>query len=154
MVGQRGIAAGVASGGDGRWLAVREGGTRRRGARGGDGELIGGPGVALHGGSMAAEQGSTVGAMGGRKKGCSRGGWAPFIAGGGGGRRWHGGESGGGETAVGKQRRRRYHGSDRLPAVYASRWQLSGRWARAILTGWAGTVDMSLFPIIQTLLQF
>jgi hypothetical protein len=34
-------------------------------------------------------------------------------------------------------------------------------WARAVLTGWAGTVDMGwvqsgaqLFPIIQTLLQF
>jgi hypothetical protein len=33
-------------------------------------------------------------------------------------------------------------GLDKLPAVYTSGWQLSGRWARAVLTGWAGTVDM------------
>jgi hypothetical protein len=51
---------------------VREGGTRRRGARGGDGELRGEPGAALHGGSTAVEQGGAVGAMSGRKKGYSR----------------------------------------------------------------------------------
>jgi hypothetical protein len=61
---------GEASGGDGRQLAALEGGTRRRGARGGDGEVGGGPRAALHGGSMAAEQGSAAGAMDGRKKGC------------------------------------------------------------------------------------
>jgi hypothetical protein len=33
-------------------------------------------------------------------------------------------------------------GWDRQSAVYASGQQLSGRWARAVLTGWAGTVDM------------
>jgi hypothetical protein len=71
-VGGRGTAAGVASGGDGRRLVVREGGTRQRGAHGGDRELGGGPGVALRGGSTVVEQGSAVGAMGGRKKGCSR----------------------------------------------------------------------------------
>jgi hypothetical protein len=59
--------------GDGQWLAVREGGTQQRGARGSDGDLRGGPGAALHGGSTVAEQGGTVGATGGRKKGCSRG---------------------------------------------------------------------------------
>jgi hypothetical protein len=68
-----GTAAGATFGGDGRWLVVREGGTRWHGARGGDVELGGGPGVALHGGSMVAEQGGAVGTMGGRKKGCSRG---------------------------------------------------------------------------------
>jgi hypothetical protein len=56
---------------DGRWLTVREGGTQRRGARSGDGELRGGSGPALHGGLTAVEQGGIVGAMGGRKKGCS-----------------------------------------------------------------------------------
>jgi hypothetical protein len=65
---------GAVSGGDGRWLTMREGGTRCRSAHGGDGELEGGPGAVLHGGSMAAEQGGTVEAMGGRKKGYSRGG--------------------------------------------------------------------------------
>jgi hypothetical protein len=65
--------AAAASGGDGRWLAVWEGGTQQRGARGGDGDLRGGPGAALHSGSTAAKQGGTVGATGGRKKGCSRG---------------------------------------------------------------------------------
>jgi hypothetical protein len=43
---------------------------------------------------------------------------------------------------AGKQRRLRYRGLDRLHVVCACGWQLSGRWARAILTGWAGTVDM------------
>jgi hypothetical protein len=62
----------VTSGGDGRRLAVREGGTRQRGAHGGDRELGGGPGVALHDGSTVVEQGGAVGAMGGRKKRCSR----------------------------------------------------------------------------------
>jgi hypothetical protein len=70
------------------------------------------------------------------------GGWAPLIAGRGGGRRRPDGESGGGEMAAWNQRRRWCHGSDRLPAVYMSGRQLSGRWARAILTRWAGTVDM------------
>jgi hypothetical protein len=44
--------------------------------------------------------------------------------------------------AAGNQRCRWCRDSDRLPAVYVSRWQLSGRWAQAVLTGWAGTVDM------------
>jgi hypothetical protein len=43
---------------------------------------------------------------------------------------------------TGKQRRRRCHGSERLPVVYVSGRQLSSRWAQAILTRWAGTVDM------------
>jgi hypothetical protein len=73
VVGRRGTTLRTASGGDGRRLAVREGGTRRRGARGGDGELGGGPGAALHGGSTVVEQGDAVGATGGRKKGCSWG---------------------------------------------------------------------------------
>jgi hypothetical protein len=92
---------GVASGGDGRRLALWEGGTRWRVARGGDGEFGGGPGAALHGGSMAVEQGSVVGKTGGRKNGCSwgGGGWAPFIADRGSAWRRRGGESGGGETA-------------------------------------------------------
>jgi hypothetical protein len=64
---------GAASGGDGRRLAVWEGGTWRRGARGGDGELGGGPGATLHGGSMMAEHGGAVGATGGWKRGCSWG---------------------------------------------------------------------------------
>jgi hypothetical protein len=85
--GQRGVVAhrggcltvvggrpdGNGGGGDGRWLVVREGGIRWHGARGGDVELGGGPGAALHGGSMVAEQGGAVGTMGGRKKCCSRG---------------------------------------------------------------------------------
>jgi hypothetical protein len=124
-------------GGVGRRLTVREGGTRRL-----YGELRGGPGAALHVGSMAAEQDGALGAIGERKKGCSRGGWAPFIASRGGGRRRRGGESEGGETTAGNQRSRRCHGSVRLPVVYVSGQQLSGRWARAILTGCAGTVDM------------
>jgi hypothetical protein len=70
------------------------------------------------------------------------GGWAPLIAGRGGGRRRPGGESGGGETAASNQWRRWCRGSDRLPVVYASGRQLSGQWARAILTKWTGTVDM------------
>jgi hypothetical protein len=64
----------VASGGDGQGLAVREGGTRRRGARGGDEELRGESGAALHGGSTTLEQGGAVGATGGMKKGYSWGG--------------------------------------------------------------------------------
>jgi hypothetical protein len=108
---------------------------RRRGAQRG-------PRAALHGSSTAAEQGGTAGVTCGRKKGCSRGGWAPFIAGIGGGRRRRGSKSGGGEMAAGNQWRRWCHGSDRLPAVCVSEGQLSGRWARAILTGWVGTVDM------------
>jgi hypothetical protein len=43
---------------------------------------------------------------------------------------------------AGKQRRRRCRGLDRLHVVCACGWQLSGRWAQTILTGWAGTVDM------------
>jgi hypothetical protein len=96
------MVVGVAFGGDGRRLTVREGRTRRCGARGGNGEPGGGPRAALHGGSMVAEQGSAVGVTGRRKKGCSRGGWAPFIAGIGGGRKRRGGESGGGEMAAGE----------------------------------------------------
>jgi hypothetical protein len=46
---------------------------------------------------------------------------------------------------AGKHWRPPYHGLDRLPAVYASGRQLFGRWARAVLTGWAGTVDMGWF---------
>jgi hypothetical protein len=57
---------------------VREGGTWRRGARGGDGELRGEPGAALHSGSTAVEQGGAVGATGGRKKGYSQGGGLPL----------------------------------------------------------------------------
>jgi hypothetical protein len=64
VVGRKGTAVGVASRGNGRRLAVQEGGTRRRGARGGNAELRGGPGAALHGGSMVVEQGGTVGATG------------------------------------------------------------------------------------------
>jgi hypothetical protein len=45
--------------------------------------------------------------------------------------------------AAGKQR---CHGSDRLPAVYGSGRQLSGRWARAVLSEWAGTVYMGWVP--------
>jgi hypothetical protein len=108
-----GNSSGAASGGDGQRLMVREGGTRRHGARGSDGELGGGPRVALKGGSTAAEQG-------GRKKGCSRGGWPPFIAGIDSGQRRHGGESGGRETAAGNQRCRRCHGSDKLPVERAA----------------------------------
>jgi hypothetical protein len=52
---------GAASRGDGRRLAVRKGGTRRHGAHGGDGELGGGLGVVLHGGSTTAEQGGALG---------------------------------------------------------------------------------------------
>jgi hypothetical protein len=60
---------------------------------------------------------------------------------------------------AGKQWRRQCRGLDRLHVVYACGWQLSSRWARAVLTVWAGTADISnpvhnLFPIIQTLLQF
>jgi hypothetical protein len=69
VVGRRGTAAGAASRGDGRWFVVQEGGTRWRDACGSDGELIVGPGVALHGGSVVAEQGGIVGATDGRKKG-------------------------------------------------------------------------------------
>jgi hypothetical protein len=69
-VGRRGTTTGVASGGDGQGLAVQEGGTRWRGARGGDEELRGEPGAALHGGSTAVEQ---------------RVGWRKAIHGGGGG---------------------------------------------------------------------
>jgi hypothetical protein len=126
--------------GAGRWYTVAQCSWRRRGARRGTG-------AALHGGSTATEQGSAVGATGGRKKGCSRGFWAPFIAGRGGGRRRRGGESGGGETAVGKQRCWRCRGSDRLPSIYASRRQLSDQWARAVLTGWVGTVNFLYFEI-------
>jgi hypothetical protein len=61
------------SGVDGRRLVVQEGGTRRCDARGGNGELRGGPWAALHGGSTVAKQGGVVGVTGGRKKGCSRG---------------------------------------------------------------------------------
>jgi hypothetical protein len=64
VVGRRGTAAGVASGGGGRQLSVREGCTRRHGARGGDGEFGGGWGGAmrwLNGGG----NGDTVGVMGG-----------------------------------------------------------------------------------------
>jgi hypothetical protein len=43
---------------------------------------------------------------------------------------------------AGKQRFRRCRGSDRLPVVCVSGRQLSDWWDRAILTGWAGTVDM------------
>jgi hypothetical protein len=68
-----GTVVGAASEGDGRQLVVREGGTRQRGAPGFDGELRGGLGVAVHGGSTAVEQGGAVGATGRRKKGCSRG---------------------------------------------------------------------------------
>jgi hypothetical protein len=73
VVGRRGTAAGAASGGDGQRLAVREGGTQWCGAHGGYGDLGGGPGAALPGGSMVVEQGSAVGATDGRQKGCSRG---------------------------------------------------------------------------------
>jgi hypothetical protein len=45
---------GATSGGGGRPLSVREGCTRRRGARGGDGEF-GGVGTALRGGSTVVE---------------------------------------------------------------------------------------------------
>jgi hypothetical protein len=76
-----GNSSGAASGGDGQRLMVREGGTRRHGARGSDGELGGGPRVALKGGSTAAEEGGAAWVTGRRKKGCSRGGWPPFIAG-------------------------------------------------------------------------
>jgi hypothetical protein len=62
---------GAVSGGDGRWLAVWEGGTQWHGAHGGDGELGLGPGAVLHGGSTVAEQGGTVGVTGRRKKGYS-----------------------------------------------------------------------------------
>jgi hypothetical protein len=65
---------GAIKGGASRWLAVWECGTRRHGARGGDGELRGGPGAALHGGSTTTEQGDAVGATSGRKKCYSRGG--------------------------------------------------------------------------------
>jgi hypothetical protein len=43
---------------------------------------------------------------------------------------------------AGKQRRWRCRGSERLPAVYVSGRQLFGRWARAILPRWAGTIDI------------
>jgi hypothetical protein len=43
---------------------------------------------------------------------------------------------------AGKQRCRWCHGSDRLHVVCACGRQLSGWWARAVLTRWAGTVDM------------
>jgi hypothetical protein len=52
---------------------VPEGGTRRRGAHGGDGELRGEPGAVLHGGSTVAEQGGVVEAMGGGRKAVHRG---------------------------------------------------------------------------------
>jgi hypothetical protein len=64
--------AGAASGVMVDGSRVREGGTWRRSACGGKGELRGGPGVALHGGSTAAEQGDAVGATGRGKKGCSQ----------------------------------------------------------------------------------
>jgi hypothetical protein len=101
--------------------------------------------AALHGGSTASEQGGAVGATGGRKAvhGGEGGGWALFIAGRGSGWRRRGGESGGGEMTTGNQRCQRCCGSDRLPMVCASERQLSGRWARSILSGWVGTVDMS-----------
>jgi hypothetical protein len=135
---------GAASGGDGRGLAVREGGTRRHGVRGGDGSSEGNRGqrytVARWRWNKVAQWGRWAG---GRKAVHGWwGGWAPFIAGRGGGRRRRGGESGGGETAAGNQRRRWCHCSDRLPTVCVSRQQLSSRWARGILTGWAGTADM------------
>jgi hypothetical protein len=137
----RGTVVGVASWGGGRWLAVWEVRTRRRGARV----------------SMAAEQGSAtwwLDGVGTRRRsggngweeGCSwggGGGWALFIAGRGSGWRRRGGESGGGEMTAGNQRCQRCCGSDRLPMVCASERQLSGWWARSILTGWVGTVDMS-----------
>jgi hypothetical protein len=43
---------------------------------------------------------------------------------------------------AGKRWRRRCHGSDRTHVVCVCGRQLSSQWARAILTGWAGTVDM------------
>jgi hypothetical protein len=46
------------------------------------------------------------------------------------------------QGAMARPGRRQCHGMDKLPAVYTSGRQLSGRWARTILTGWAGTVDM------------
>jgi hypothetical protein len=91
--------------------------------------------------NKAAQWGQRVGGrlfMGGRG-----GGWALFIAGRGSGWRRRGGESGGGEMTTGNQRCQRCCGSDRLPMVCASERQLSGRWARSILSGWVGTVDMS-----------
>jgi hypothetical protein len=108
--------------------------------------------------NKAAQRGRWVG---GRKAVDGGGGWAPFTASIGSGRRRRGGKSRGGEMAAGNQRHRWCRGSDGLPAVCVSERQLSGRWARAILTGWAGTVDTGwvqsgaiFFPIIQTLLQF
>jgi hypothetical protein len=59
---------GAIKGGASRWLAVWECCTRRHGARGGDEELRGGPGAALHGGSTTTEQGDAVGVTSGRKK--------------------------------------------------------------------------------------
>jgi hypothetical protein len=141
VVGRRGTAAGAASGDDGRWLMVREGGTRRRGARGATGSSEGDRGGAtqwLNGGGTRRRSGGD----GQEEERLFTGGGAPFIAGRGGGWRRRGGESGGGETAAGKQRRRQCRCSDTLPAVCVSGRQLSGRWARAVLTGWAGTVDM------------
>jgi hypothetical protein len=149
---------GAASGGDGQRLVVREGGTRRHSARGSDGELGGGLRAALKGGSTTAKQGSTAGVTGGRKKGCSRGDWAPFIAGIDRGQRRHGGESGGRETAVGNQRRRRCRGSDKLPVERAAAVRPVGS-GRFNWVGWycrhgLGSIRCNFFPIIQTLLQF
>jgi hypothetical protein len=81
---QKGTAVGAVSGGGGRKLSVREGCTRRRGARGGDGEFKGSSTLWLDG----SGNGSTVGTTGrGGRKEAPRWGWAPYIATRGGGRR-------------------------------------------------------------------
>jgi hypothetical protein len=79
---------GAASGGGGRRLVVRGGCTRWRGARGVVKMVGERPERAIRGGSAAA--GTTVRwrlKSGGGRKGASRWGWVPFIAGKGGGRR-------------------------------------------------------------------
>jgi hypothetical protein len=84
---------------------VREGGTRLRDARGGDGELRGGTGG---GATWWLDNGETRWCSGGDEREEERlftggRGWAPFIASRGGGRRRRGGKSGGGETVVGNR---------------------------------------------------
>jgi hypothetical protein len=107
---------GVASGGGGQQLAVREGCTRRRGARGVVESVGERTEQAVYGGSAVAGMAAQWGVKGGGgRKGARRWGWAPFIAARGGGRwRCGGGETVGGETTVA-----------RLWAWARQRWPLS-----------------------------